>query len=264
MFNQFEANGELPPVTLDVERKATSRKGWISLKNLPKHLRLADGRWINVLGFEDIDAWEAFNAEFRGVVVEAEAHEAKPVAGPAQARVANPGEAEALEYIRNYTGSFGLILDLRADRRFGSRYFGLSPRQIEVVLASKAREAQWAAERAEKAERPAAGNLLRFDQVTEGMYRKDGTIFKVQRAVNGSGNLYAKVLVVDGPGEGRFEYAPGAIRRLDVTDAMTREEAAEFGHLYGVCCVCGRTLTDERSIADGIGPVCAGRQDWAS
>ena len=73
-----------------------------------------------------------------------------------------------------------------------------------------------------------------------------------------------KVLVVDGPGEGRFEYAPGAIRRLDVTDAMTREEAAEFGHLYGVCCVCGRTLTDERSIADGIGPVCAGRQDWAS
>ena len=32
-----------------------------------------------------------------------------------------------------------------------------------------------------------------------------------------------------------------------------------IGWKPGDCCVCGRKLTDERSIADGIGPVCAGR-----
>lgn len=96
--------------------------------------------------------------------------------------------------------------------------------------------------------------------VTEdGMYRMaDGTIAKVQIAVNGSGNLYAKRLVV-GDREGRFEYEPGLIRKLSASDRMTADEAAEFGRLYGFCCVCGRTLTDETSIAAGIGPVCAGR-----
>lgn len=109
--------------------------------------------------------------------------------------------------------------------------------------------------------------------VTEdGMYKiADGTIFKVQRAVHGSGHLYAKRLVVDSeavrdavgnvvtPAEVHFEYAPGAIRNLTAQDRLTLEEAKKFGALYGTCCVCGRTLTRESSIAAGIGPVCAGR-----
>lgn len=32
-----------------------------------------------------------------------------------------------------------------------------------------------------------------------------------------------------------------------------------FGHALGVCGVCGRTLTDDQSIAAGIGPICAGK-----
>jgi hypothetical protein len=40
---------------------------------------------------------------------------------------------------------------------------------------------------------------------------------------------------------------------------MTVEEAKAFGLLYGRCIVCGRTLTDEKSIADGIGPICAAK-----
>lgn len=32
---------------------------------------------------------------------------------------------------------------------------------------------------------------------------------------------------------------------------------AKYGSLYGICCVCGRTLTDESSIAAGIGPICS-------
>ena len=103
------------------------------------------------------------------------------------------------------------------------------------------------------------------DAVTEaGMYRRAGVIFKVQAAVHGSGRLYAKRLVVESV-EGsedyhvRFEYAPGAVSVLRASDRMTLEEAKEFGALYGTCCVCGRTLTDEVSIAAGIGPVCGGR-----
>ena len=95
----------------------------------------------------------------------------------------------------------------------------------------------------------------------DGMYRTaDGTIYKVQVAVHGSGNLYAKRLVLDpSGGDARFEYEPGAITRLRPSDRMTLEQAKEFGRLYGVCCKCGATLTDEVSIEAGIGPVCGSR-----
>lgn len=93
----------------------------------------------------------------------------------------------------------------------------------------------------------------------EGMHRlEDGSIYKCQVAHHGSGNKYAKLLIVE-DGVGRFQYAPGAVRKLSDATLMTLEEAKSFGALYGVCCVCAATLTDERSIAAGIGPVCAAR-----
>lgn len=109
----------------------------------------------------------------------------------------------------------------------------------------------------------------------EGMHRLDGVIYKVQRAVHGSGRLYAKELVTtdttcggcetcDGEDlclrtDVRFEYASGMIRRLSEATRLTLEEAKAFGALYGACCVCGKTLTNEDSIEAGIGPVCASR-----
>lgn len=108
--------------------------------------------------------------------------------------------------------------------------------------------------------------------VEAGMYRTaDGTIYKVQRAVHGSGHLYAKRLVKldqaytkvtrgkEHTVTHEFEYASGAIRSIRPSDRMTLDQAREFGALYGTCCVCGRTLTDERSIEAAIGPVCANR-----
>lgn len=97
----------------------------------------------------------------------------------------------------------------------------------------------------------------------EGMYRKAGTIYKVQKAVHGSKMNYAKRLVetlaVDknGKRKWKFEYAPGFVYELRPEHALTVEQAKEFGALYGTCCVCGRTLTDEKSIEAGIGPICA-------
>lgn len=99
--------------------------------------------------------------------------------------------------------------------------------------------------------------------VGEGMYKlEDGTIVKVQRAVHGSGHLYAKKLETVN-NSGRFVFAPGLLSALTPDDQMSLEDAKEFGHLYGFCVRCGRTLTDEDSIAAGIGPICAGKEGWA-
>lgn len=53
--------------------------------------------------------------------------------------------AEAIRYIADYRGSWGLILDLRADRRWGSKHFRLSERQVDVILRAKERDAERAA-----------------------------------------------------------------------------------------------------------------------
>lgn len=92
---------------------------------------------------------------------------------------------------------------------------------------------------------------------TEGMYRKDGHIYKVIHAVHGSGHLYAKVLDV---ADRKFYVAKrGTLHTLRQVDRMSTAEAAEFGHLYGFCVRCAATLTDENSIARGMGPTCAGK-----
>lgn len=91
----------------------------------------------------------------------------------------------------------------------------------------------------------------------EGMHQlPSGEIYKVQIAHHGSGHAYAKRLTVTN-GEAHFEIARGAIRMLSLATRMSADQAAQFGHLYGICCNCGRTLTDETSIAQGYGPVCA-------
>lgn len=101
-------------------------------------------------------------------------------------------------------------------------------------------------------------------ELEAGMYYREDTneILKVYRAVHGSGKMVAKVLVLEeGPGaesnSGRFEYKGLASRFVKPEHRMTLEQAKAFGAIYGVCCQCGRTLTDEGSIEAGIGPVCA-------
>jgi hypothetical protein len=97
--------------------------------------------------------------------------------------------------------------------------------------------------------------------VTEGMWivgtlGEDGAeVYKVQQAVHGSGRLYAKLLTDEG-----FVFAPGVLRHLtEQGRKMTAEEGRQYGQLYGVCCRCGAQLTDEESIARGLGPVCASK-----
>lgn len=96
--------------------------------------------------------------------------------------------------------------------------------------------------------------------VTDGLYVLDGATVKIQHTREDHTRLYGKVWDTEAEA---FEYAPGMVAKLDralkagTAHRMSLDEASAFGHLYGVCCVCSRELTDEVSIAAGIGPICA-------
>lgn len=104
--------------------------------------------------------------------------------------------------------------------------------------------------------RAASRPELKKDPAPEGVYIKDDQVYKVKIAVHGSGRPYAQRL---DPETGSWDIAPGMVFKLTEGDKLTPEKAAAWGRLYGICAVCGRTLTNEESISAGIGPVCAGR-----
>jgi hypothetical protein len=87
---------------------------------------------------------------------------------------------------------------------------------------------------------------------TEGMYRLDGHIYRVQ--FSEAGHLYARRLNLVSH---KFEMARGVVAKLDQSHRLTLAEAKEFGRLTGVCVRCGRDLFVPESVAAGIGPKCA-------
>lgn len=90
-----------------------------------------------------------------------------------------------------------------------------------------------------------------FGDIEEGMYKVDGEIFKVYHTQ--AGHLATKQLTEDG-----FEYTgQRPLNSIKPEHRMTLDEAKEYGKVTGTCCNCGRLLTNEESIAAGIGPICA-------
>lgn len=128
---------------------------------------------------------------------------------------------------------------------------------IELLKAQPRKAAQPVAEVANE-----AVPVTTTGEIADGFYeftydRGKVAIAKVVRAVHGSGRQYAKQL---DPETGVFEYVGGLLAEVRQSGVpLTLERAKELGHLYGRCIRCGRTLTDEASIAAGIGKVCAGK-----
>lgn len=113
-------------------------------------------------------------------------------------------------------------------------------------------------------------------------YYTDGTRF-YEVVQSKQGNKYAKELTVqmpkceghaDGPvmgetfycdgtcnkkGKATWVYRPGVMKAFQTWLPVDAAQAAEFGKMFGACFVCGRTLTDPKSVEAGIGPVCAGK-----
>jgi len=93
-----------------------------------------------------------------------------------------------------------------------------------------------------------------------GMYRTaDGTFYRVHESRE-TGRRYAKRMVWDlTEPKPRFVYDRGAIYTLTIADRLSLEDARAWGVETGVCCVCGAFLTDAKSVARGIGPICEGK-----
>lgn len=101
-------------------------------------------------------------------------------------------------------------------------------------------------------------------ELEDGMYRDSANvIFKVYHTQRGF--QVAKRLCADGNEDGTstvwFEYeGKRPLARLNASMRMSYEEMKQFGAVYGSCCVCSKTLTDELSVALGIGPICGNRE----
>jgi hypothetical protein len=90
--------------------------------------------------------------------------------------------------------------------------------------------------------------------VTKGFYAYGAGVAEVVES--GAGRLYVKILDVL---TGSWSYAPGLITNLKAEDRLTQEQAAALGKKWHRCMCCGKELTNEDSIARGIGPICASK-----
>jgi hypothetical protein len=137
-----------------------------------------------------------------------------------------------------------------------SRKPGISPVATQVGRATRAALTAAAGARSARAERAPEADKVQ----AEGYVLHDGKLYKVQRAIYGSGNLYAKRLDLDA---GEFIIAKGMMAYLRESERITEDQAIKFGQsleitpemgIYGKCLICGRPLTDEESIRNKVGP----------
>lgn len=105
---------------------------------------------------------------------------------------------------------------------------------------------------------PVASNLP-TETVPVGFYFLDAEVYKVKASKGDKTRRYAYIFKTDGTSKGHFDYTKGAIFRLTPEHKLTLAQAASIGHRTGVCCICGRELTDSNSVAKGIGPICEGK-----
>lgn len=105
------------------------------------------------------------------------------------------------------------------------------------------------------------------DDVPAGRYAiedEDGVLkfFRVDRPTEGrwAGYVFLKVQASDD-----LHPIKNPARKEFIFKAIAHDPRAasiRYGRELGHCGICGKTLTDPESIANGIGPVCAGRVGW--
>lgn len=152
---------------------------------------------------------------------------------------------------------------------------GLTERQID---AAKGIRAKCEARKAEKAVAKAATSAevdlstihAMFDKARNAglnklAYRAEGLVLSPARATSANaGGIYVKT--VGGQYLGKvmgtkflagYDAKPEHKASLEVIARNPAEAAAAYGKKTGSCSCCGRELTDAKSIALGIGPICA-------
>jgi hypothetical protein len=98
--------------------------------------------------------------------------------------------------------------------------------------------------------------------ITEvGAYLLDGTIYSIRL---GNQSKKWQVWSYDKQ-EGKYLREPiqakedSILQSVQPTNRLTLENAIKYSVQTGICCHCGRTLTVLKSVAGGIGPICAKR-----
>ena len=112
---------------------------------------------------------------------------------------------------------------------------------------------------------PSAPRTPRELSVPAGRYAvDDGKLgfYKVDRPTEGrwAGYVFVNQLASD------TEYPVRGERRSLVLETIALNPGAaslRYGREIGACGVCGRTLTDATSRANGIGPICADKMGWS-
>lgn len=109
---------------------------------------------------------------------------------------------------------------------------------------------------------PGESTRNKAGQTKPGFYKVGEDVFKVTPTRTSDRTFAHKLITGIQPERGDFgwEYL-GLGRRYvpEFADKLTLAEAKTFGHTHGYCLICGRLLTAEQSVADGIGPICAGK-----
>jgi hypothetical protein len=157
--------------------------------------------------------------------------------------ISNPASEAQLSYIRD------LVNRKYAEADRGQYLDFLDTAQISKVRASEIITHLKTLPNAEGSSEVGAN-----DDVEVGLYLVDGVAYKVKRAVYGSGFLYACRWDEE---SASFVKESGAIRKIHANHRMTLEQASPYGLAMSACAHCGRPLTDEESIARGLGPICA-------
>lgn len=228
----------------------------------------------------DFAVWEKAWDKFLGqsaplepvaIPVHKGATEALPVDPEKSAR-----EQEAIAFIRDYTGRFPFILDLRARRGWGTKWYSLSERQTEAVLRVKANENRPAKVREQTGRdltvlpygRTYAAVENDEGAVTFLIFDRPETLDRNKQPNKWHGWVFVKQFI-GGVGEGQRlgsqkpgeTYSGQWANLVDKVLADPMGAVKRFGHELGRCGVCFLPLTNEESREAGIGPVCARRME---
>lgn len=95
--------------------------------------------------------------------------------------------------------------------------------------------------------------------ITEvGAYLYEGVVYSIRK------NQYDKFIVWTYNEERKayernYSATKNLLNKIQPTDRLTLELAIKYSAQTGICCHCGRSLTVLKSVAGGIGPICAKR-----
>lgn len=186
-------------------------------------------------------------------------------------------EQEAIRFIAEYKGSFPFILDLRARRGWGTKWYSLSEKQVMAVLRVKANENRPAKVREQTGRdltvlpygRTHAAVENDEGGVTFLIFDRPEVLDRNKQPNKWHGWVFVKQFIGGVVGEGQRlgsqrpneTYVGQWSNLVDKVLADPMGAVQRFGRELGICGVCSLPLTNEESREAGIGPVCRRRME---